>query len=225
MEVWRTSGLYDASKIDAFMAWLHEQIEHEILNTPLRTSTQHWLLAFLGASYAKGVQHSRQAVSKHLAEEFGVPPASVYASAAHLERAQVMFVRAFDSLKGVTQAMEQQISEVLTDGIIKGKGIKRIAYDLNDRVEKVGKVRSRLLARTEIIRSHNVASIQEAQRLQNAIGVEVKMKWLTAQDERVRPVHRTRHDKVYTKQKAMQLIGEPNCRCSVSAWLPEYDED
>jgi hypothetical protein len=85
-----------------------------------------------------------------------------------------------------------------------------------DRIDKIGKVRGRLIARTEIIKAHQTAAIQEAELLEAETGYTINMEWSTCIDGRERPTHHDRNNKIYTKEKVQTLLGEPNCRCSVS---------
>lgn len=215
----RFAFLRDPEKIDEFAQWLHTQIEAEILTSSRVRS--HWLNAFVSAGYASGFRKTRVALGR----KYRLPHDSVFANPAHVERARLLYIRTLSQLRGVTGVMEQQMVRILADGILQGKGAREVARQLNDRVDKIGKVRSRLIARTEIVNAHNVASISEGQSISSAIGERVDYIWLTALDGRERDSHRARHKQVYSKSKVDALIGEPNCRCSVSAWLDDFDKN
>jgi len=209
---------YDSDKIDEFIKWLREQFNEEILKGST-TPRDNWLIFFIDVAYKRGASKL-----KYLFDKKSIFKGSIYTHPIHVERSGLLFTRVYSQLKGVTDTMEQQISHVLSDGMIKGKNPKIIADEMSDRVEKIGKVRSRLIARTEIVRAHNIASINEAEILESSAGEKVKLIWQTALDGRERPSHRRRHRKVYDKDEAMQLIGEPNCRCSVTAWFDEFGQ-
>ena len=219
--------LRDSEKLEEFMKWLHEQIRIEIFETSMYSAVdiEHmWLNVFIGVAYERGAEKTRQAVGRSAVAKGLIPTSSVFANPAHVERAKLIYTRVYQQLKGVTDTMEQQISRILSDGIIQGKDITTIATELNDRVDKIGKVRSRLIARTEIVNAHNVATIKEAENLENIIGETIKMKWRTCIDGRERFSHELRNNKIYDKKKALSLLGEPNCRCSLSPHLKEFDK-
>ncbi len=212
----RFNYLRDAEKVTGFVAWLNTEIEANILTGA--SAKEHWLNTYISRSYYRAALKTRAPFVK----KFDLPANTIFESEAHIQRSELIFTRVYSGLKGVTQTMESQISRVLSDGILKGDGAKVIARNLNYRVDKIGKVRARLIARTEIVNAHNVSSITEAQNLEDAIGQEVKMQWQTAIDGRERDSHKARHKKIYTRKQALGLIGEPNCRCSVSAWIKEF---
>ncbi len=64
----------------------------------------------------------------------------------------------------MTDATANQMRRVLTEGLASSHGPKRIARDLADRVDHVGKYRSNLIARTEVMHSHNRARATEWKR-------------------------------------------------------------
>ena len=235
--------LRDPDKLDEFNAWLEEQIRLEILdeklaaaaillNPELKDKRNNWLNVFIGAGYVSGIKAARQSFYKSSATrgrsyvaKGDLPKETIFANPAHTERAEFIYTRVYAGLKGVSQTMANQMSRVLADGIIRGDSPNEIARKLNDRVDKIGRTRARLIARTEIINAHQSASIIEGQELANLLGEEVLYQWHTSLDGRERPSHRARHRKKYTKRKVETLIGEPNCRCAVSPITHDSGDD
>ena len=184
---------------------------------------QFWLNVFLGAGYLSGVQAARNALRRVLEAAGFVPSDSPWNNPAHIDRMNQIYERSFNNLRGVTDRMSELMVEELGLGILQGESIDKIVRRLIKVVESLGKVRARLIARTEIVRAHAMANIEEASQFEVNSGEEVRMRWHTSLDGRERDTHRTRHNKVYTRQEAVGLIGEPNCRCSVSPWLDEFE--
>ena len=118
--------------------------------------------------------------------------------------------------------MSKQMSYILSESVAMGRGARETAKMLAGRVDKIGITRAKLLARTEIVETHNVAAINEGLVIEDQTGVEMMMKWTASIDGRERPSHRARNGKIYTKEEVRPLLGEPNCRCSISA---VFDED
>ena len=79
------------------------------------------------------------------------------------------------------------------------------------------------LARTETVRAYNVGTVREGDDFESRTGIEVKYEWLTREDSKVRDTHQVRNHVIYEKEQALQLIGEPNCRCALAPFLPETD--
>jgi hypothetical protein len=91
---------------------------------------------------------------------------------------------------------------------------------MNKKIDSIGKNRATLLARTEIIRSHHHATIQEYENW-GAVGVTVLAEWQTAGDGRVcekcNAIARRQTkfgNGVYTLSQALPMIPvHPQCRC------------
>jgi hypothetical protein len=216
--------LREADKIQAFNNWLADNIELEILMRSAAGEIRaHWLSYYLGVSYEKGVNTTRRDVANATPVP-GLAPGSVWTNPAHSIRAELIYIRAYDALENITKAMSDAISRELATAMIQGYGVDKAARNMLGRVEAIGKVRARLIARTEMVNAHNVASIIESQTLEGLIGRELKMQWHTSLDGRERDSHRERHGKIYTKEQALSLIGEPGCRCSISAYIEKPSE-
>ncbi|GAH67534.1 unnamed protein product, partial [marine sediment metagenome] len=118
-QAWRFRS--DANKIKAYRVWLQQQIDAEIL-TPVRgISGKPWLAPYIESSYKKGalraytdthaealaedVTFYEGGKAEFLRQSFGAPEA--------LSKIELLYTRAFDELKGVTDAMGQQMSRTL----------------------------------------------------------------------------------------------------------------
>jgi len=224
----------DDEKIAGFMEWLQGEEEKGILEITrgpsiLDRRDTPWTNVYIQSAYQKGLAEARQDL---IAGGVDVIPAytdetlgAAFYQPFHADRVALIYTRAFNELKGVTEAMNSQISRELANGMARGDGPYRIAQKLNDRVDKVGIVRARLIARTEIVYTHNSAALNEMEALEGIVGEDVKVKWWTALDERVRSTHAARHGKVYTRKEGNELIGEPNCRCALRPWLDSWGEE
>jgi len=132
----------------------------------------------------------------------------------------LIYTRTYRGLKGITDEMDKQISQVLAQGMAEGRNPNTIAKALADRVDKIGITRARILARTEVIRAHHTATIQEYKNW-GVVGVKVLAEWVTAGDSRVCPdcLRMSRKDNgfgkgIYTLDQIAGLIPlHPQCRC------------
>jgi len=133
--------------------------------------------------------------------------------------------------------MDQQISRVLTQGMGDGDGPRLLARKLNAVIRGGGadlgitdalgrfipaERRAEVLARTEVIRAHHQAMIQEFKNWK-VQGITVMAEFRTAGDNRVCYECSLNEGKFYTLQQAENLIPvHPQCRCMA---LPARPED
>lgn len=197
-----------ADKIDGFMTWLREQEQAYILSGGVRGLqiiqrpgtggiNVAWTDTYIQSAYQKGILRARTELRK-AGRDIPTEPTriagglnAVFNQPIHVDRLAVLYTRTFEDLKTVTEAMNSQVRRELAEGLTSGlaQGIsegksprviaRELTKKLNDRVEKIGKVRARQIARTEIIRAHHVATIQEYKRY-GVAGVEILAEWVTA---------------------------------------------
>jgi len=139
----------------------------------------------------------------------------------------VLYSRTFSELKGITSQMDTQISRVLSQGIADGQHPTQLAKLLTRTIsgpvgdlsikDTLGRFipaerRAQTLARTEIIRAHHQATIQEYMNW-GAEGVKVRAEWSTA-GFRVCPDCLNLEGQVFELDVMMNMIPlHPNCRC------------
>ena len=221
----------DPEKVAGFMAWLKEQERKsvlEIIPGPLGVP-EPYSTKYVRSSYQKGLDRSLRSLrAKGIEVPATIIPgaggtAGIFHSPFHQDRSRMIYARTFTELQGVTASMDAQISEVLSSGLIEGIGPEEMARRINNRVDKIGLTRSKLIARTEVVETFNQAATAEFQRVENIIGEEILIQWQTSEDERVRGTHQARNGKIFTKEEFLQLIGEPNCRCTGLPVLESID--
>jgi SPP1 gp7 family putative phage head morphogenesis protein len=113
----------------------------------------------------------------------------------------------------MTEATGREMSRVLTEGLAAGDGPRDIADGLADRIEHVGKHRANMIARTEIMNSHNAGRLQEWERAGvRQVGVLIAATACpTCQAYKA--------GEPYPASKAYgNLPQHPNCRCSHHVW-------
>lgn len=224
-----------ADKINAFMRWLRQATDLEILEIIEREGRQvverrAWQDLYIRQGYARGVA---QADAKLRATGLQIDTPStprwieqnVLSMPRHADALGILYTRNFQELEGITAAMDQAISRELTAGFSQGLGPRQIARQLADRVDKIGIHRANLLARTEIVNAHAESTLNRFEDF----GVEQVAgfaEFATAGDNRV--CQRCRDIEsgdafglgpgIYPIQRARGLIPvHPQCRCS---WWP-----
>jgi SPP1 gp7 family putative phage head morphogenesis protein len=215
----------DGRKIADFMDWLESAQARELFGVEKGTSisqsaSRSWQNVYLRAAYQKGVALAASQMRKGAIEVAERWITAALTRPVHADRAGIIYTRAYTALRGVTQAMDGQISRVLAEGAALGYAPKKIAREIVDRVDKIGITRARVIARTEIINSHAEASLNSYAEA-GLEGVNAQSEFATANDNKVCPQCEDLEGKVYTIEDARGVIPvHPNCRC---AWLPVID--
>ena len=204
-----------------------------------------WTNQFIQDSYRRGVVRARSQLTKGgfnvppLSETGGI--LASMSTPFHIDRLGLLFTRTFNELRGITNAMDQLISRLLAQGIADGLNPNTIARVLNHAISGMGRTlglpisyinprtgklvsyvmpperRARILARTEIIRAHAEAQLQEFQNW-GVEGVNVKAEWITAGDNRVCEQCAGLEGSIFTLEQAQGMLPlHAQCRC---AWVP-----
>lgn len=229
-------------KKEAFLAWLKKQEELGILETTRipqfgQAMEESWTDVFIRDSYERGIQRARYEMGKA-----GYPVPTLEATGGlvgsmslpiHVERLGVVYSRAFDQLRGITSAMDTQISHILAQGLADGDNPIPLARKLVAVIDGKGmgdlgvtdslgrfipaERRARMLARTEIIRAHATGQLAEFSQWKVA-GVEVEAEWVTAGFNVCPQCQEKARQGPYTIEQAWNLIPfHPHCRCCWTA--------
>ena len=212
-----------SEKINDFLEWLQEQINTEILEITEgqqlgQAVEKAWTNKYVQSAYQKGILRGRQELinAGYAVPSVDDPFAGVrvaFNQPFHLDRVGSIYTRTYKGLKGITDEMDKQISSILAQGMAEGQNPNTLARIINNRVDKIGIVRARVLARTEVIRAHHVATIQEYMNW-DVVGVKVLAEWSTARDSRVCELCRPLQGKIYTLTEILPMIPRhPQCRC------------
>ena len=216
----------DPERVVLFLGWLQKQVDNNILEVyygnQLGSSIEEaWMNTYIRTAYEKGIERGQQEMK---GAGYTIPTtASVTASMQmpfHIDRVGLLYTRNFTGLKGITDEMSKQIAEILAEGMATGEGPLELARKINNRVDKIGLTRAKTLARTEMIRSHHQAMMQEFKNW-GVVGVTVLAEWITAGDARVCPLCKKITSRnngfgpgIFTIDQIMGLIPlHPGCRC------------
>lgn len=203
----------DDGKYEAFMAWLQSQLDAGVLSLISRDNNP-----YVKRAYEKGIQNGNERLA--MAGQFQVfPIEATFNAPIHLHELEYLYLRNYTLLENINGALATDISETLATGLSQGWDYDRMADELVDRVEKVGKHRARLLAHTEVVNTVNNATLR---RYEDA-GIEqvqTQVEFLTAEDDRVCETCRALSGEVYSIEEAYDVIPgqtHPGCRCT---WAP-----
>lgn len=173
------------NKHQEFMEWLEANVDEEVLELPEQGQIEtRWTDEFVEQAYKKG---SLQAGARARGQGADVPEINIsqyMKLPANQEAVETLYSRTFSQLRGVTQAMDQEISRVLSQGLAEGISASDMAEQINDRVDKIGITRAQMVARTEVINAHSTATLNRYERI-GIQEVEQQAEFLTAGDFRV----------------------------------------
>jgi SPP1 gp7 family putative phage head morphogenesis protein len=212
-------------KVAAFMDWLRMAQRDEILGVsegvPLnQAARQAWTRVYVESAYNRGVVQAAAQMRGGGAQVSDRWVQAAFNRPIHADRLGLAYTRTFSELEGITQAMDQQISRTLAEGIGSGNNPVEIARAINNRVDKIGITRARALARTEVISAHAEASINSYEEA-GIEGVEVVAEFATAGDGLVCPECQALEGVVRPLDEARGVIPvHVNCRC---AWIPKIE--
>jgi SPP1 gp7 family putative phage head morphogenesis protein len=237
------------AKLAEFMKWLERQVELGILTTgdlkQIGTGIEAvWTNLYLFDSYKRGVMRARYEM---ILAGMNVPPIDdtggimmAMSLPFHIDRIGLIYTRVYNELKGITDAMDSVISRILAQGLADGDGPALLAKKLVAAIngENLGDLgltdilgryipalrRAELLARTEVIRAHHVATIQEY-RNWGVEGIIVKGEWKTAGDDRVCSECAQMEGKIFMLDEIEGLIPlHPLCRCIALPYIEELQK-
>lgn len=203
------------------MEWLKSAQKDLLLETSRGVSrlsgSPIWADVYISSAYQRGLA---QAASKLRAQGVEVSDRwldSAFYRPVHADSIGLIYTRVYSDLVGITEAMDSQISRALAQGLSEGRSADSITRTILDRVDKIGKVRARMLARTELVRAVSESTLNSYEEAE-VEGVNLQAEFLTARDDSVCPDCQALSEREYTIQEARGLIPvHPNCRC---AWVP-----
>ena len=228
----------DASQIRTYMTFIDNQIGRLLLET---IQAPNWQAKYQLQSYQRSLEVTRaQLISQgasiirtqeEIAAGLALQPLTAVPSLAagvtvtqpiHQDALQFLFTRSYDSLKGWTDKLSIETRQILVDGLEQGKGIRELTKNITDRID-VSKSRAELIARTETIQAYQRGATTEARRLEEEIGEDILMRWVSAEDSRVRLLHASYHGTLVTPEQNFERIGRSpwNCRCAQVATIAE----
>lgn len=192
------------AKVRGFMQWLNAQEEAgllELVDQPgfFTSGKQPWTNKYIDSAYQQGIRRGRAELIKigEPVASFEAIPGGVSAvmnGPIHADTVATLYSRTFEDLVHVKNAANAAIRREITDaltsglsrGLAEGKSPLTIARELyNDaatQLDKIGITRARIIARTEIIRAHHLANINEYDAIsgmldQEGLMVDIIAEW------------------------------------------------
>lgn len=169
-------GITNASPVDSFpfetpeenlsefVDWWNGAVDEGLLEpTSLDrvTAGRHWTSQHIDSAYADGIEWGDSQLEKagEIPEQFGT--AASVRLPAHQEALRTVRTRAYSNLENISTDMEEDIAEILTDGVRSGDGAIDVGRRLSREVDTFSSTRGAVLARTEIMNAHSNATAHQ----------------------------------------------------------------
>lgn len=132
---------------------------------------------------------------------------------------------------------KQQITASVTSSILQGKGIGKIADDMQHRMQDMSRASAIRTARTAVTAAQNAGRLDTYRAAQD-MGIELKKQWLATLDNRTRHAHAVLDGQTVDVDKPFKVDGYEimypgdnsapgylvyNCRCTTIAALDDVD--
>lgn len=218
-----------AEQLRTYMVFLRAEIQRLLI---VSEQAPNWQASYQLQSYERGLESTRAALISQGATltptaseisagaSLGVFTATPTLGASsgmapiHQDALEFLYSRSYESLKGWTDKMAAETRQILFEGVKQGNGINELIREISTR-QDVSRSRARVIAQTETIQAYQQSTTNETERAAEEIGEEVKLRWLTRLDGRVRHLHASWHGTVVTTAQNRVRIGQSpwNCRC------------
>lgn len=220
----RWAYLTTPEQLSQFQRWLEAQIAHDILqSSALDPASALWVRKYISQAYLKGQARAFDDVMKPALWTGISPQTSAMQSYAGTklqfmnnpisqERLGLLVARTQAELKGATDAMSQQLSRELMDGLALNLSTKAVLTAAADRVRRVGLTRALTTVDSEVVRSHSEGVLDALEAL-GLSEVSVMVEWTTGSNPC--KVCQALRGVVLPITKARGLFPRhPRCRCS-----------
>jgi len=212
-------------KLNSFKTWLQNMVNTNILAvSSTKIPGQAWTADYVWAAHKSGTLKAYSAASKtgavtlpqYLAGSQAQYLMTVFSRPATMESLQMLYTGTYDSLVGVTSAMDTQMSRILTLGFVQGDNPIVIARSLKNALG-ISKARAEMIARTEVIRAHAEGALNGFETL-SIDNVTPDVEFSAVLDDKLCPECEELNGQEYTIEEARGIVPvHPNCRCS---WSP-----
>jgi uncharacterized protein with gpF-like domain len=168
-------------KVTQFIAWLREQLETNYL-TVVGPDRNQWVRM----AYVEGIRHTHRELSE-LDVSFSDPD-SILPNAVHQRALQQLYNRTYENLQQISSDLVDDVRLTLLEGFREGRNPSDIARTLTDRVDSIGKYRSTLIARSEVMNAHSTSTLNRIDEVNETTDAEIAVshgEWSTAKDARV----------------------------------------
>jgi len=104
----------------------------------------------------------------------------------HARTLRRLATRTYENLESVTEDMVPAVREELVEGFAEGDNPTTIARRIRGRVDSIGKHRSTMVARSEIINAHSEGSVNQYEQVAESEGLDIGLRhgeWQATPDD------------------------------------------
>ena len=146
--------------IGRFLEWLRTQLDESYLTVVGPDRNQ-----FIRAAYAEGVRNVHGQLSDLDVSFERSDVNDLIGRPIHRNSLQELYTRAYENLESVRDDVAQAVRDELVEGFREGKGTAEIARNLTDRVDSIGKHRSTMIARSEVMNAHSEGTLTRVEEI------------------------------------------------------------
>jgi len=168
--------------VAAFFRWLRNQLQEYYLSVVGEEENQ-----FIRQAYAAGIRFANRQLGEQDVVVDSDNIADVVSRPKHAQMLRRLSRRTFENLESVTEDMVPAIRDTLVEGLDEGKNPREIARDINGRVDSIGKHRSTMIARSEVVNAYSQSTLEQYRDVAERQDLDIGLRhgeWLATPDNR-----------------------------------------
>jgi len=146
--------------IGRFLEWVRTQLDDNYLEVVGPDRNQ-----FIRAAYAAGVRHVHGEISDLDVSFERADVDELLGRPIHRSSLQQLYTRTYENLESVRDDVAQAVRDELVAGFTEGENPTKIARRLTDRVDSIGKHRSTMIARSEVMNAHSTGALNRVEEI------------------------------------------------------------
>ncbi len=179
----------DSGKTRAFIKWLREKLDADILEPATRKEVQngeHWTAPYIRAATGRAWQNATDRLQEKGVSVSEEAIEDVFRAGVPRRQLRKLYTRVYENLESVTTEAAPQVREILTQSLAEGVNPREAARRLTKEIRTIQHTRAEVLARTETIRSYSEMTVTRYEQA----GVETVQhgEWTDSSDSRVCPI-------------------------------------
>jgi len=217
-------------KVQGFIRWLRNQLDNEFLTIVGPDRNQ-----FIRKAYAAGLRHVQSELTDADVSFDRPDMDDLLLRPLHRSELQTLYTRTYENLVSVRDDVAQDVRDELLEGFQQAENPRKIARRLTGRVDSIGKHRSTMIARSEVMNAYSEGTLNRIDETSEAADTDIGVahgEWDAANDARVCPFCRAVNDTPLRTSEmrgtVVQFRGQtyrlkppahPNGRCNIRVMI------
>lgn len=169
----------------------------------------HYTSIYVDAAYAQGLGMAEQLLVQRGSDVPDTEATQLMSAPIHIDELEILYTRNYSGLEDIGKDIEESLSSILTQSLREGWGTTKTANKINAEVGDIQRTRSRTFVRTEMLNSHNTATLKRY----GGYGVET-VEILTHTPCPICERIEANDPYPITEAPALPLDTHPNCQCT-----------